>query len=62
MGEESNIGFMIMMARNLLDLGKITPLDEALSRIRQTSANDLMKVAREMFNPGKLSTLIMQRD
>ncbi len=60
MAEENNIGFMVMMARNLLDLEKITSLEEIFERVKKTSALDLQALANEMYNEDKMSTLIMQ--
>ncbi len=59
MAEENNIGFMIMMARTLLDLGRITSLDEIFERVKKTSAHDLQLLANEMFDEDKMSQLIM---
>jgi len=59
MAEENNIGFMIMMARTLLDLGKITSLEEIFERVKTTSADDLQALANEMFDQEKMSQLIM---
>jgi predicted Zn-dependent peptidase len=59
MAEENNIGFMIMMARTLLDLGKITSLEEIFDRVRKTTAADLQGLANEMFGEDELSQLIM---
>jgi predicted Zn-dependent peptidase len=59
MAEESNISFMMMMARNLLDLGKIITFEEIQERIRNTTALQLQTLANEMFNANKLSYLMM---
>ena len=60
MAEESNISFMIMMAHNLLDLGRVTTLEEIFERVRTTSSDRLVEIANEMFNEDKLSYLIME--
>lgn len=60
MAEENNVSFMMMMARNLLDLGRVTPLDEIFDRIKETSAATLQELANEMFDESKLSYLIME--
>ena len=60
MAEESNIGFMIMMARCVLDLGRVPPLEEIFSRIQNSSAGDLQKMAHEMFEEEKMSYLLME--
>jgi predicted Zn-dependent peptidase len=59
MAEENNIGFMMMMARNLLDFNRITSLDEIFERVKKTSASDLQTLANEMFDVEKMSVLKM---
>lgn len=59
MAEESNISFMMMMARNLLDLGRVITFDEIQDRIKGTTANKLQELANEMFDVDKLSYLLM---
>ncbi len=60
MAEENNISFMMMMARNLLDLNKVLTLDELFSRVKNASAAKLMELANEMFDEDKLSYLMME--
>jgi len=60
MGEENNVSFMMMMARNLLDQGRITTLDELFSQVKDTSAEDLMTLANEIFKENKFSYLMME--
>ncbi len=60
MGEESNITFMVAMARSVLDLGRVPSLEENFDRIRQTSAVDIMEMANEMFDEEKMSYLMME--
>ncbi len=62
MGEENNASFMMMMARNLLDLGRIITLDELFTRVHDTTSLELMEVANEMFREEKFSTLMMEPD
>lgn len=60
MAEESNISFMMMMGRSLLDQNRIQPLDEIFTRIRETSAEDLRTMANTMFDESTLSCLRME--
>ena len=60
MAEESNISFMMMMARNLLDLGHIISFEEIQQRVKQTTAKQLQEIANEMFREKDLSCLIME--
>lgn len=58
--EENNINFMMMMARNLLDLGKVDTLEEIFERVRNTTPRKLTELAGEMFKEKDLSYLIME--
>jgi predicted Zn-dependent peptidase len=60
MSEESNISFMIMMARNLLDLGRVTTMEEIFERVKNTTPRQLQEIATEMFREDKLSYLMME--
>lgn len=60
MAEENNVSFMIMMAKNLLDQGHVTSLEEIFERVKGTSALKLQELANEMFDERKLSYLIME--
>jgi predicted Zn-dependent peptidase len=60
MAEENNISFMIMMAKNLLDQGHVTSLEEIFERVKGTTALKLQELANEMFDERKLSYLIME--
>ena len=60
MAEESNISFMMMMARSVLDMGKILSLEELFERIQQATADDIRKMAIEMFDENKMSLLRME--
>jgi predicted Zn-dependent peptidase len=60
MAEENNVGYMIMQARNLLDLGRVPSIDEMFSRIKETTAGDLIELADEIFNEKHLSYLLMK--
>lgn len=59
MAEESNLGCMMMMARNLLDLGRVVTFDEMYNRVRNTTPEKLRKMAEEMFDPRMFSCLRM---
>ncbi|MBX7127180.1 MAG: insulinase family protein [Cyclobacteriaceae bacterium] len=62
MAEENNVGFMIMMARTLLDLGRVPSIEETFDRIRKPSAIDLADMADELLDERNMSTLIMMPD
>jgi predicted Zn-dependent peptidase len=60
MAEENHIGFMMMMARNILDTGAVTSFELLHERIRTVSAEQLQTIAAEVFDPRRLSSLILE--
>jgi predicted Zn-dependent peptidase len=60
MSEENNGGFMMMMARSLLDIGTVPSLDELFNTVKRAKASDVRKLAEEMFDEKKMSTLILE--
>ncbi|HZY80285.1 MAG TPA: insulinase family protein, partial [Cyclobacteriaceae bacterium] len=58
--EENNLNFMMSIARSVLDIGVITPLDEVFERIRNTSGQKLQQLANEMFVDDKMSFLLLE--
>ncbi|MFN4147380.1 MAG: M16 family metallopeptidase [Runella sp.] len=57
MSEESNQGFMLMMAKSILDTGRIDSLPEIFEEIEAVSATQLQEIAQEMFDENTWSTL-----
>jgi predicted Zn-dependent peptidase len=57
MAEESNMGFMQMMAKSLLDMDRIDSLEEIFSQIDEVSAPALQDIANEMFEEKSMSYL-----
>ena len=57
MSEESNMSFMLMMAKSLLDTGKVDTLPEIFSEIRDITSVQLQDIAQEMFNEQNFSYL-----
>lgn len=59
MAEENNLSFMMMMARSLLDLNRVTPLEELFERVKNTTAEHLQDMANEIFVEGRMSSVVM---
>jgi predicted Zn-dependent peptidase len=57
MAEESNLNFMLMMGKSLLDLNRIDTLTEIFDSIRKVTAIELQDIANEMFDENQLSSL-----
>ena len=58
MSEESKQGYMLMMAKSLLDQNKVETLANIFMEIDAIKTNDLMDLANEMFDNTMLSKLI----
>ena len=57
MSEESNMSFMLMMAKSLLDTGRVDTLPEIFTEIQAITAQQLQTIAQDMFNPDHFSYL-----
>ncbi|MDO1446260.1 pitrilysin family protein [Rhodocytophaga aerolata] len=57
MAEESNLNFMLMMGKSILDLNRIDTLAEIFDSIRTVTAAELQDLANEMFAQDELSLL-----
>jgi predicted Zn-dependent peptidase len=57
MAEESNINFMQMMGKSILDLGDVDTLEVIFAKIRQIKAKTLVGLSREIFDEDELSFL-----
>lgn len=60
MAEENNLSFMIMMARSILDLGKISSIEETYARITETTPQKLQSLAWDVFDESQFSILRME--
>ncbi|RFS17604.1 pitrilysin family protein [Emticicia sp. C21] len=57
MAEESNQSYMLMMAKSILDLGRVESLENIFSEIRKIEAEELQTITKEMFDEDQLSYL-----
>jgi len=58
MAEESNLSFMLMMGKSILDMGKIESLDKIFEEIENISSSKIQDIAQELFQEKELSYLI----
>lgn len=58
MAEENNVSLMLMMAKSMLDIGRIEPLETIFTQIKALSSTELCDIANEMFAEDELSELI----
>ncbi|EKB49290.1 M16 family metallopeptidase [Cecembia lonarensis] len=57
MAEENYAALMLVFGKNLLDKGKIDSLDSIFEVIRSTTAEELLEIANEVFDPHQMSYL-----
>lgn len=57
MAEESNQSYMLMMAKSILDLGRVESLENIFSEIKKIEAEELQTITQEMFDENQLSYL-----
>lgn len=62
MAEESNAGYMLMMAKSILDSGRVDSLPEIFEEIRSVTSSQLMELANEMFDEKEFSYLTFVPD
>lgn len=60
MAQENNSSYMIMMARSMLDRGKVLPIEETYARIRATTPQTLLTLANDIFDEEQFSILRME--
>lgn len=58
--QESHLGLMFAIGKNYLVMNRYDPVETVISRINLTPAEELLEIARDVFNPGQLSMLTFQ--
>ncbi|MEJ7780058.1 MAG: pitrilysin family protein [Daejeonella sp.] len=58
LGEENRMGLIISMTKSLLDYGKVDSLEEVFTKINAVTSSQILEIANQMLDPGKLSFLI----
>ncbi len=59
--DERNNGLMLMMARSILDMGKIDSLEELFQQTDVVTSGKLLEIANEVFAEDQLSVLTIQK-
>jgi predicted Zn-dependent peptidase len=57
MAEENYAALMLVYGKSLLDHGKVDPLENIFIKIRNTTAEELQEIGKEIFNPDMLTFL-----
>ncbi|RYE20055.1 MAG: insulinase family protein, partial [Sphingobacteriaceae bacterium] len=60
LGEENRLGLILSMAKSLMDFGRIDTLEEVFAKINAVSAEDLLEVSNEIFDPAGILTLLFE--
>ncbi len=58
MAEESNLSFMLMMGKSILDMDKIEPLDVIFDEIKSIKAEKIQDIANEFLDEDQMSYLV----
>jgi len=58
--QESNLGQMLSIGKSFLFKDKFDPIEEIIARIESTTAEELMEIANEVFEPNRISMLTFQ--
>lgn len=58
MAEEGKQGYMLMMAKSLLDLGRVEPLNDIFKEIDAIDTSVLLDLSNSMFDNEQLSSLV----
>lgn len=57
---ESTTNRMIRMATSILNYGRLIPVEELMSKIESVTNDDIIRVANEMLDESKLTTIIIR--
>ena len=60
LAEENRLGLILSMAKSLMDFGRIDTLEEVFAKINAVTADDLLEVSNEVFDPNKMLTLLFE--
>lgn len=58
LSEENRMGVLISMAKSLLDFNKIDSLEEVFAKLNAVTAEELITIANEIFDPKALNMLV----
>jgi predicted Zn-dependent peptidase len=60
LGEENRIGLIISMAKSLIDYGRVDSLEEIYAKVNAVTADQVLEIANEVFDPVKLTSLTFE--
>ena len=60
LAEENRLGLILSMAKSLMDFGRIDTLEEVFAKINAVTADNLLAVSNEVFDPSGILTLLFE--
>jgi predicted Zn-dependent peptidase len=60
LAEENRLGLILSMAKSLMDFDRIDTLEEVFAKINAVTAEELLEISNDIFEPSKLLTLIFE--
>jgi len=60
LAEENRLSLLIAMTKSLIDYGKADTIEEVFAKINAVTANQILEISNEIFNPNQLTTLIFE--
>jgi predicted Zn-dependent peptidase len=60
LAEENRMSVIIAMAKSMIDFNQIDTLDEIFEKINAVSAEQLLEISNEIFDPNRLITLLFE--
>jgi len=60
LAEENRMSLILSMAKSLIDFNRIDSLEEIFEKINRVTAEELLHISNEIFDPGVLSTLLFE--
>jgi predicted Zn-dependent peptidase len=60
LAEENRMSLILSMAKSLMDFNRVDSLEEVFAKINAVTADELLAISNEIFDPAALSTLIFE--
>jgi predicted Zn-dependent peptidase len=60
LAEESRMSLILSMAKSLMDFNRVDSLEEVFAKINAVTADELLQISNEIFDPNGLITLLFE--
>jgi len=61
MSEENNMAIMLMLAKSILDYGRVESINQTFDLIDQINSEKILNLSKSLFDTDNISTLIYQQ-